>query len=533
MDPRDRNAVLKRHEDLVSLRAPEEPDFRDNARLFMPENAATRLDESKRPEHRELYDSTPILALDDMVGGIFGQLTNPANRWIELETDDKDLNQWQPVKSWLYDVSTIKLASLGPAVSAFYEEIAPTFANMGCFGIGTIFQEEDRGRQRIIDRAIPLSETFIDEDAFGDITRFHREFRLSGRQIESWWGAIPGLVADRSYKIIHAVWSNAQARPGRLGPEAMPALSVYVSPDLPALCRVGGYYEFPFHVVRWKKRANTPWPVGPGHAAFADASMLQNMERAHIIAAEFAAQPPRLMHDDAVINAADYVPDALLAGTLTDRGEPLIREMPRSANLQLSMEQSEKRRVAIRQAFYFGMAAIQNRPQMTATEFLGYEEERLKLMGPHLIRIQRMLSGLIARRYGILLRAGQLPPPPPELRGRRLTIVYQSPLARAMRAAEARATLNIVNTAMNWAAARPDVLDNINLDTAIAIISDGLGAPPPILRDPREVESMRAAQAGQQQQSIALEQAGQAVSIAAEAAHAQQAGTLAQTRNRA
>lgn len=532
MNPQDRASIITRHEDMRSIRAPEEGEWQEIGDVLQPEGNGIR-SATSRTRYGDLLDSTQLYAHDNFVGGIFGQLTNPANRWIELGSDDPELNAWGPVKMHLYTSTSILLSSLGPAVSAFYQEIAGSFGDIGCYGMGTMMQEEEQGKQRIIDRVVPISQSYIDVDAHGEVDRFHREFELKGRQLKGWWGHVPDVQDDRSYKLIHSTWQDQNWQPGRIGPEHLPVKSVYVSPDLPSLCRVGGYWEFPYHVARWKKRGHTPYATGPGHAARPDIAMLQEMERAHIVAAQFAAQPMLMAHNDAVLNTSDLVPDAILYGTITENGKQLLQPMNRNASLQLSMEQSKQRRDAIRDAFYFGLMQLMQRPQMTATEFLGFQEEKLRLMGPNLTRIQLMLSGLIKRRFGILNRAGQLPEPPAELKGRRLEVIYQSPLAKAQQASTARAAMNFFNTTMQIAQVEPEALDVMDADAILAVVHEGLGAPPSVMRDPRLVQQRRQQRAQAQQQSVALEQAGQAVQIAAEAAHAQQAGTLAKTRGNA
>jgi hypothetical protein len=525
----DRDSVIKRHQEMQSVRAQEEGDWDDNARLFAPDQIV-RQGSNRRPRFDELFDGTGLLAMDNFVGGIYGQLTNPANRWIELATDDPELNKWQPVKAWAYEVTSLMLTSLGPSASAFYEQISSTYGDMGLSGLGTIVQEEDLGKERIIDRAIPLSQSYIDVDANGEVNRFHREQELKGELVKQLLGDDREIQDGRTYKIVQAVWENPNYNPYRIGPEHGAVCSLYCSPDL-KLERRGGYYELPYHVVRWKTRANSPYPTGPAHVARPDADMLQEMERTHIVAAQHAAEPVKLVHDDAVFNAADWVPNAILPGTVSDSGKRLVETLERGSNIQLSMQQSEQRRNAVREALLFSlMMQLKDRPQMTATEFLGFQEERLRLIGPNLIRVMRMLSGFIARRYGILNRAGQFPPPPPEIERKRIEILYQSPLAKVQQMAQARAAMNFADQAMKYAQVDEEAMDLVDMDATLTAIHEGLGAPPSQLRDPRVVEQRRQARAQQRQQAVALEQTGQAVEIAAEAAHAQQAGSLAKTR---
>ena len=92
----------------------------------------------------------------------------------------------------------------------------------------------------------------------------------------------------------------------------------------------------------------------------------------------------------------------------------------------------EQRRALIRSAFFVDQLQLSGGPQMTATEVLQRSDERLRLLGPMLGRLQsELLRPLIIRSVGILGRAGRLPPAPPSLLGATLQIDYISPVARA------------------------------------------------------------------------------------------------------
>ena len=205
--------------------------------------------------------------------------------------------------------------------------------------------------------------------------------------------------------------------------------------------------------------------------------------------------------------------------------------MDRKQNFTLNTQKSQLRRDNIRNAFYYGIMQLVQRPQMTATEFLGFQEENLRLMAPNLVRIQTGgLSPLISRRYNILNRAGQLPPPPPELQGRILQIEYVSPLAKVQQMADGKAILQVQAAIEQMALTDPTVRDNFNGDEAARILSNAYTSQPRILRDPNDVQKMREARAKMQAQQMQLAAQEQQVNTMATAAHAQQAGSLAQNR---
>jgi hypothetical protein len=526
----DRDDIIKRQSELEALRLPEEKLWRETAELIRPEEADFAGPKSPRG-YDEVFDSSPIYAADDFVGGLFGQASSPAIDWFGFGVPDESLMDWQPVKLWFHQVTTITKASLSPNASTFYTSIAPVYGDVGCFGLGTQHQEEDVGRQRIIDRCIPLKEMFIDLDAFGDLDTVHRKFRLTGRQFASQFGKVEGLDETRQYDIIHAVYPNMDHVPGALGVRGKPWSSCYIAPDLKGWQQKGGYFEMPYHVAMWDQRAGRTYPRGPGHTARADARQLNEMERSHIVAAQFAAEPMKMLPGESDLTAADFSPNAILYGTMNEQGKALMQVANMGGNLQLSLAQSEQRRNAIRNAFRFSMMSLANRPQMTASEFLGWQEETLRLMGHNLVKIQTTHHvPFLKRRFQILNRAGQFPPPPPELEGQMLSVGTISPFDKAQSAASGRATMQWIGAMGQLAQYDPEAFDVVDPDGVGNVLHKALGPPPTVVRDPARVQAIRTGRAQARQQQVQLEQTGQAVAVMAEASHADQAASLAGRR---
>ena len=85
------------------------------------------------------------------------------------------------------------------------------------------------------------------------------------------------------------------------------------------------------------------------------------------------------------------------------------------------------------------------------------------MLGPVLSRLNHeVLRPLIERAYNILARAGQIPPPPPELVGQQLNIEYTSMLARSQRAIRANGLTNFLGMVGQIAQFKPEALMKIN-----------------------------------------------------------------------
>ncbi len=532
-----REWLLARHAELEQKKIPEERIMRKIAKMLRPDEddfhtAATTRDGTQA----EVFDSTPLYALDDFGSGLYGQATNPATRWFEIGLDDPDLAKWKTVKDWLWATSSLIQASLSPSVASFYTEAPAWFADLGAFGLGVMSSEEAIGEGRIIDRTHAIRNVWIDVNGFGEVDTVHTRDAMSGRNVKSRFGEIEGVQDAAMVEVLHACFPNPDYKPGKLGAAGKRWLSIYFSKEHKGLWRVGGYHEFPYFVPMWQRRSGRVWPVGPGHKMHPDAGSLQELTRSNLVTAAFAADPVRAMHQGLDFRTIDFVPGALLRGAVSDDGKALVQPINFGGSLPVSIDIANELRKQIREAFYFSIFQVQNRPQMTATEVLAYQEERARQLGPHLARLQSGgLTPLIARRFRILERAGQLPPPPPELEGRSMAVTYISPLAKLQVVQQGRNVMNWIGALGQIAQAtgRPDVLDNFDADAAALVMHDAMGVTPEVMKDQKKRDMEREGRAQMQAQQVALEGASQQSEIAANMAHAEQAGTLARQRREA
>lgn len=523
----------REHSALERTRALEETLWLELARLLEEDqgNLNIRPDTSRR--RVDTYDSTPLYAKDDFVGGLFTEAMNPAERFFKFGLEDTELAKWGPVADWLWKAADIAFGTLDPSTSNFYLEATPWISDMAAFGPGFLQQEENL-TGGFIDRALPLRECYKGIDADGDTNRFHRKFYLDDRQAKKKFGdAAPSMTDGEQAVFINAIYQNPDYKPGVLDVRGKPWLSCYASPDKQNFSIEKGFFEFPVHEIAWKRRSGRPWPTGIGHKALADMNMLDEMQRSVVTALQFEAEPMFLVHDEDVMTAADIQPSAVIPGGMGTNGKKNVEVVERGENLHLPMQAVEQVRNQIREGFKFSLMQIVNRPQMTAAEFTGWKEEKLRVMAPHLVCIHRGLGGFVSRRAAILQRNGRFPQPPPELQNQRIKIGFVSPFDQAQKAAKARNALQVGNAAMGLRDLFPNIGDNINGDNLIRTVSDGLSGDPSLINDPRDVAQTRQQRAQQTAPDIALARGAQQAGIIADVAHAKQATTVAATRGKA
>jgi hypothetical protein len=525
--------IEKPHATLKTERQREEPKWRDLQRL-MDEDGENLDPRTKGNDEQDTFDSTPLYAKDDFVGGLFTDAVNPAEPWFAYGLEDKDLQKWGPVAQWLWNYRNVVVSSLDPSVSNFYVQCSPWFGDLAMIGNGFMWQEENVGRNRLIERCLPFREMYRSVDAAGETNRLHREFKLNGIQAKGWFGdRAPPMPDDQDAIFVHAMYENPEFRPGALGPKGKPWVSCYASPDKRDFnVETAGFFELPVHEIQWQTRSGRSWAIGPGHKALPDMRGLDEKSRAGLVALQFMAEPMLLAHDESVITAADIFPSNIIAGGMSDQGKRVVEHLERGDNMQYPLADIERTRAAIREAFYFSLFQLVNRPQMTAAEFNGWSAEKLRILAPRLVTLHKGLGTFLARRSGILGRAGRVPPPPPELQGQRVTVEFTSPFAQAQKANKARNALQIGTSALALQPLFPEIADNYDGDEIARALADGASGDPRLVRDPRVVAQIRQGRAQQLEQQQKMQQAEQVAGIVADMSHAQQASTLAGGRGR-
>lgn len=475
----------------------------------------------------QLYDSTATQANELLAAGLHGMLTNPASRWFSLQlAGAPEGAEIAEARDWLAATEDGLVSAL--AESNMATQLHELYLGLGCFGTGCLYLEADaQGALRFSAR--DLAEIFIAEDAQGRIDTVFRRFHFTARQAAQAFGieALPEKLRraasdpqarDERHTFLHAVMPRADRDPGSARPEKLPYASAYIALEEKAVVSERGYHEFPYMVPRWSKAAGETYGRSPAMSVLADIRMLNEMCRTTIRAAQKAVDPPLLLPDEGFTGAVRMNPGGInfyRAGTR----EP-IQAVPVSTNLGLGLEMEERRRAMIRQAFFLDQLQLQGGPQMTATEVLQRTEEKLRLMGPMLGRLQDELLGpLIRRAYGLLMRAGQLPPPPASLGGR-IEIAYVSPIDRERRAEEAQAARRAVELLGPFVQSDPGLLELVDGERLFRHVAGLLGVPSGVLRDEREMAKRRREVQASQQGEQALQELGMGAEALAKGAPA-------------
>ena len=504
--------LLKRYDRLKAQRQNWESHWQEVADYMQPRKADVTKTRSKGDKRTELiFDGSPLQSVELLAASLHGMLTNPSTPWFSLRFKQNDMENEDEAKEWLEDATEVMYAAFNK--SNFQQEIFELYHDLITFGTAAMFiEEDDEDLLKFSTRHI--NEIYIAENEKGRIDTVFRKFKLSARAAIQKFGNVSPSIANTAKKdpyeeveILHAVYPRTDFDPKKQDKSNMPFESVYLEAGTGEELSVSGFREFPFVVPRYLKASHEIYGRSPAMTALPDVKMLNEMSKTTIKSAQKQVDPPLLVPDDGFILPVRTVPGGLnfyRAGT-RDRIEPLNI----GANTPLGLNMEEQRRNSIRNAFYVNQLMMQSGPQMTATEVIQRNEEKMRLLGPVLGRLQsELLKPLIDRCFALILRKNLFRPAPEFLAGQDIEIEYVSPLAKAQKSTELSSIMRAIEILGSLSNVAP-VFDHINMDKLVRHLADIVGVPQKILKPQSELNAERQQAAQQQEQMQQMQQVQQ------------------------
>jgi len=508
----------RRYKTLQSQRSNWERHWQELADYMLPRKADITKKRTQGDKRTELiYDGTAIHSVELLSSSLHGMLTSPSTPWFSMRYREPSLQNNDLANEWLELCLDQMYQHFNR--SNFQQEIHELYYDLVVFGTAALYIEGDAEGLRFSSRHI--AEICISEDANGKVDTVYRKFKMSARAMMQRFGEsnVPAQVVKdikgdpyKEHEIVHAIYPRSETK-GRMAKDK-PIASVYYHADTRMLLSEGGFDDFPFMVPRFVKDSVSTYGRSPAMNALPDVKMLNKMSEVTIRAAQKQIDPPLMVPDDGFMLPVRTTPGSLnfyRSGT-RDRLEPLNI----GANNPLGLNMEEQRRNSIRQAFYVDQLLMSQGPAMTATEVLQRNEEKMRLLGPVLGRLQsELLQPLISRSFALLLRNGLLPAAPEQLQGQDIDIEYVSPLAKAQRLTDLQSMLRGFEVMMQVAEIAP-VMDYLDSDKLVQYLVEVTGIPARVIRGDEEVARIRRQQAEAQAQqmemaenAMAAEQAGQ------------------------
>lgn len=506
----DIKELTRRFSQLKSMRGTWESHWQEIADYVLPRRADVTVKRARGDKRTEkVYDSTAINAAELLASSLHGMLTNAASPWFMMRYKDPQFNTDDASMEWLEECTNQMYIVLNR--SNFQQEVHELYQDLITFGTaGMMIEKDEEKGLRFSTRHI--SEIYIQENEFGRVDTVYRKFKMSARGAFGMFGDVSEKITKLAEKnpyddveLLHVVLPRDVFDPRKIDAINKPFASIYCDPETTQLLGEGGYDEFPYVVPRFLKSSVETYGRSPAMVALADIKMINKMSETIIKAAQKTIDPPLLVPDDGFMLPIRTVPGGLnfyRAGS-RDRIEPLNS----NPNIGLGVQYEEQRREAIRKAFYVDQLLLAQRVNMTATEVLQRNEEKMRMLAPVLGRLQgEMLQPLITRCFNIMLSMGMFPVPPQTLQGREIDIEYTSPLARSQRTGDITAAVRALEILSPLSQLAP-VFDYIDPDKFVKHITEVLGVPAKILKSDTEVQQIRQQRAAAAQaQAEAMQQ---------------------------
>ena len=538
--------LQKRLEELRQERQPWVEHWRDLVENVRPRTSrflVTDAASAGLKKHGNIINGGPTVAARTLQGGMMAGITSPSRPWFRLGTPDASLSEVASVRTWLDDVEKEIRETL--AKSNLYNGLHVLYGDLLLPGTAAIYIEEDLKRG-ILATVFPVGSYYAANGPDGRVDTVYRAFTMSTSNV------VRKFSLAKCSASVQRLWSNGTREmavqvahaveprdivTGELGAEGKPWASFWWevdSGDDVGLLEESGYYENPCMVPRWTVTGEDVYGSSPGMDALGDCRALQHAEKRKAELIDKLTRPPMKGPSSLMNRKASILPGSMTYVDALGQGSTFSPAMEvNPAALTAIREEIAVLSRRVDQAFFADLWLLlsQSDGTMTAREVMERREEKLLQLGPVLERLNHeLLDPLIDRIFGILLRRGQLPPPPEELAGQPLKVEYISIMAQAQKLLGTTQVERLVGFVTQTAQVTgPAILDKLDVDQVVDEYAQMLGVPPALVRSDDDVAKVRQQRGKAQQQQAQLEQAQAAVAAAKTASETDTSGDNALT----
>jgi len=479
-----------------------------------------------------VYDSVPMQARRGLATAIDSLFTPRNVQWFHGGHHDDDVNQNEAAREWYDAVDRKMFKAVYGRKSRFIQRKGELENDLVTFGTGVLYigeSELDPGRP--IFKTYHLRDCLIDVDEDGTVDTIYITLNYTPQQAASAFGG--DQLSEQTRKDLtenkrdkrEFVWCVKPRKyydTALSGPENMPYASVVIEVKEEHKVEESGYAEFPFAVPRWDTSSGEKYGRSPGMIALPDAETLQSMGKTLLVAGQRAVDPPMWALSDGIMSAPRTFPGGMTyidGSAARSFGRVPMGELSSTAQIPLGLEMQNATRENVWAAFFRNVMQLPVQgPRMSATEVIERKEEMLRAMGPVFGQLETdYLAVVVERVFGIMQRAGLLPPAPDIVVNSDIVFQFESPILRARHQIEAAGLAQMLELSAPLLNNDPSLLDNFDAD---AIMRDGPligGFPQRWMRTIDERDRLREDRAKAAEAQQQLEQAAQVAQMARDA----------------
>lgn len=518
---------------LDAARLPWESLWEELAEVCHPRRATIQnpnRDRTTTPDRSMLattFDGTAQRANGTLAAGQSARITPMGARWFVLRPPAEQ--EENPAAQTYYHRATEILANkLG--TSNFYNRAHECYLDRGAFGISGLETMSGAGGRGLHFRALPVGTYSIAQNSLDEVDTIAHTYRFTPAQIKEAFkdATLPEAITKaydnaetrftQPHEIVRLIVPRPDRDPRKSDAKNKPFASYHLHKPTNTILAESGFDEIPIAVSRWATWGDSPYGWAPAYAALPEASQLNYLEQMLDTLAERAAFPPVLipagMKDDVDFGAMG------LTTFDPSNAHAIPREWMTGGRYDIGKDRSADKRNAIKEAFFVELfnAISHLDPAATATHISAIVAESRELFHPiYSNMVREFLTPVLRRSFAVLVRSGEIPPPPPEILqeddlGAYLAdpeVEYVSAMALALEQSHLTGLQDIFTVTQPLALLDPTVFDSIDPAALIPHFFRAKGLPSALLRTPKQLEELNAARAAQaeQQQAMAASEA--------------------------
>lgn len=497
------------------------PHWQELSNYFLPRHSSWLFERGhnkgdKRNQH--IIDTTVREAVVTFQAGMMSGLTSPSRPWFRLTTPDPDMMEYQPVRQWLYVAESrmrewLSKSNLYSVLPSLYGDLG-VFATAGMGEFRPTGDINDPNAPPVFVR-YPIGSYYVAQNPDLTIDTLYLERDMRVEQLVAKFGRgnvsdnVRAMSDNRHYdqqvRVIYSIEPNRTYTGEHVDNRSLPYTAVWFessAADEGGLLSHSGFHEFPLMVPRWEADTDDAYGLTcPGIDALGDSKALQLQQKRKAQAIDKHVDPPLQAPESLRGKVISMLPGDVtyfdeLQGAKGVRSLYEFNPQIDSIREDIAEIQARIQRAFFTDLFRLVSATAEGDPQRTAYEVAQLKEEKLLMLGPALENMNKgLLKPLVDRTFGMMMRAGMLPPPPPELQGVDLKIEYISILAQAQRMVGLDSVERLVTFVGNAAQFQPSVIDKFDFDQSVDEYAEALGTPPNLIVPDAKVAAIRKARA--------------------------------------
>ena len=505
--------------------------------IFPRESNVTTIRMPGEQKTRVLYDTTAVTEAENMTSGLLTNMVPAGQKFFSLTTSDTEIQEIESVKTYMARATEIEHEEL--FASNFILQLAETLHSLVVFGTSCLFTEYDRGLNFM---DWDVSRYQIWENSKGLIDGLILKFPYTALQATERWGDKAGesiVTAMKDPKnqnerfwFIHIVRPRRHRNPRFEDFMNMPFESGFINIKDKIPVEEGGFPEFPYMVPRWAKTSGEVHGRGIGTMILPQVKMLNANKRDFNECANKYVNPHREVLAEF---EGEYVTTPGARNDVTTLPSSRVDER-QFGNFVVGEKSLTMERQVVKDAFYADafapITSTGTGDRRNELEIRQRINEAFRRIGSPVGRLEsELFTPLIIRCYLLLVRNGVIPPPPPELQGQSLKIMYKGPLSLAQQNAEVAASQQWVGSIAEMEEASPafkGASDNINVDKVTRRWGRVMGVSEDDIATKDEVQAKREQRQAEIERQQALEASQAAAGAYNQTTKAPEEGSVAE-----